>query len=257
VIAAIGGAALVGAVSAFALTISGTNGPDVLRGTGGPDTIRGKGGNDQLFGLGGNDFIDGGAGTDVMNGGPGNDRLRGRDGSRDTFRCGAGRDTATADAQDRVGGDCESVLRPSSPQPQPPPPPPPPPSPPPAQDGHYLGATSQNERITFDVVGGGRTLTNFAITGVNQSCVPDRYYLYGAFSLGSATISIAGDGTISGSSTFPGTVGPYAATYTITLTARFNSSISAGTFREDVAFSDAAGLLRCTSGPVTWNATRA
>lgn len=51
-------------------SITGTEGPDLLRGTAGNDTISGLGGNDIIIGNGGNDIINGGAGRDtvVMNG---------------------------------------------------------------------------------------------------------------------------------------------------------------------------------------------
>ena len=92
--------ALVGGVSASAVrTINGTPKNDVLRGTRGADTINGKAGNDKLYGNAGNDTLVGGSGNDLVVGGPGKDRLR----------CGGGRDTASADATDTVGSDCEVV----------------------------------------------------------------------------------------------------------------------------------------------------
>ena len=118
------------------VTRNGTNSPNVLTGTARADTLKGHGGNDRLTGragndrlLGGlgNDRLDGGAGSDRLLGGAGNDRLFGgagrdvldggggndtitaADKSRDTIRCGAGRDVVLADRRDVVARDCEYV----------------------------------------------------------------------------------------------------------------------------------------------------
>lgn len=63
--------ALVTSVAAFAATINGTAGGDILHGTQTGDTIRGYAGNDVLFGNGGNDVIYGELGNDHIYGGPG------------------------------------------------------------------------------------------------------------------------------------------------------------------------------------------
>jgi pimeloyl-ACP methyl ester carboxylesterase len=107
----------------WAAVIPGTGGNDTLRGTARADSLNGKGGNDRLLGLAGNDLLVGGPGNDVLTGGPGRDRLS----------CGPGRDTANADANDRVGSDCETVKGipkpPPEPEPTPEPEQPPPPAP--------------------------------------------------------------------------------------------------------------------------------
>lgn len=148
--------ALVGGVSASAVrTINGTPKNDVLRGTKGADTINGKAGNDKLYGNAGNDTLVGGSGNDLLVGGPGKDRLR----------CGGGTDTASADATDTVGSDCEVVkgLPATPPPPAPTPPPPPPAAPTPAaKAGHYCGFTNQGKSICFDVTGS--SAANFATT---------------------------------------------------------------------------------------------
>jgi Ca2+-binding RTX toxin-like protein len=172
-------ALLLAVVPAPAATISGTGGPDVLQGTSGKDSMYGKRGNDRLFGLRGNDRLNGGPGRDVLDGGGGADRLLARDGTRDTVRCGAGRDLAVVDLRDAASRSCESILRPSAPPvdgpptprpplppppppplpppPLPPPPPPPPPLPPPAQPVSFSGSGDQ----VFDV-----TLTaGYAVVG--------------------------------------------------------------------------------------------
>ncbi|MGH3136359.1 MAG: metallophosphoesterase [Gaiellaceae bacterium] len=105
------------AIPAAAKTVTGTNGPDVLRGSDRSDKLYGKAGDDRLFGLSGNDLLVGGTGSDLLEGAAGNDRLLTRDGVRDVARCGSGRDQAVVDERDRVAANCESVLRPvSSPQ---------------------------------------------------------------------------------------------------------------------------------------------
>ena len=63
------------AVGAFALTLSGDAGNDVINGGGGADSLYGGAGNDQLLGNGGADSITGGVGADRLTGGAGNDRF--------------------------------------------------------------------------------------------------------------------------------------------------------------------------------------
>ncbi|MEM6662372.1 MAG: calcium-binding protein [Pseudomonadota bacterium] len=59
------------------MTISGTNGSDVLNGTPGDDIILGLDGFDSLFGFSGNDSLFGGTSFDRLNGGLGDDVLTG------------------------------------------------------------------------------------------------------------------------------------------------------------------------------------
>ena len=84
---------------AFAANINGTAKNDTLRGSGKADKIFGRSGNDKLYGMGGADLLNGGPGNDLLVGGPG----------ADVLACGPGVDTATADAADKVGADCETV----------------------------------------------------------------------------------------------------------------------------------------------------
>lgn len=95
-------------------TVTGTDGPDLLRGTDGRDVIAGLGGRDlirsldgddvvcggdgddlMLGGLG-NDILYGGAGADLLNGGPGDDHLHGQPGT-DLLLGGPGQDTTHPD----------------------------------------------------------------------------------------------------------------------------------------------------------------
>jgi hypothetical protein len=81
-----------------------------LVGTATAATIAGGPGGERLRGTARADLIHGGGGNDVLSGGAGNDRLDGGRG-RDSFACGRGRDVAVADAGERVGSDCEVVVR--------------------------------------------------------------------------------------------------------------------------------------------------
>jgi RTX calcium-binding nonapeptide repeat (4 copies)/BNR repeat-like domain len=101
-----------GAGPARPATIRGTLGPDRLVGTADRDVIFGRAGADRLDGRGGADLLDGGPGRDLLLGGSGDDRVAAEyDGSRDTVRCGAGRDVVTAELTDGVGPNCETVSR--------------------------------------------------------------------------------------------------------------------------------------------------
>jgi VCBS repeat-containing protein len=67
------------------VTLTGTNGANVLSGTAGADTINGLGGNDTLNGLAGADVINAGSGNDTVNGGAGNDVITGGTGADHLF----------------------------------------------------------------------------------------------------------------------------------------------------------------------------
>ena len=74
------------------------------------DLLQGGPGSDKITGQGGMDMITGGRGSDLLSGGPGPDRINTRDESRDTVRCGAGRDRVNADRKDRLRA-CEAIDR--------------------------------------------------------------------------------------------------------------------------------------------------
>jgi Ca2+-binding RTX toxin-like protein len=75
------------------------------------DKVSGGAGDDHLIGGFGADRITGGSGSDRISGGDANDTIGARDGRRDKVRCGAGRDSVTADRADSVARDCERVRR--------------------------------------------------------------------------------------------------------------------------------------------------
>jgi Ca2+-binding RTX toxin-like protein len=77
---------------AFAMVITGTNGPDNIPGTNEADSIaasargdlvNGRGGPDMIFGDGGDDTLNGGPGSDHVQGGTGNNVARGNQGPGD------------------------------------------------------------------------------------------------------------------------------------------------------------------------------
>lgn len=91
---------------------------DGLHGNAFHNWIVGRGGNDTITGLAGNDKLYGDAGADKIEGGDGNDTIGVQgDGSVDEVSCGIGADTVSADREDRVAADCESVTRPADPPP--------------------------------------------------------------------------------------------------------------------------------------------
>ena len=92
--------------------ISGGSSADRVAGDQGSDRINGNSSNDVLKGNSGNDRIKGSTGRDRISGGGGSDRLDARDGrGGDRVACGIGRDSVIADRGDRVGRDCERVIR--------------------------------------------------------------------------------------------------------------------------------------------------
>jgi RTX calcium-binding nonapeptide repeat (4 copies) len=91
--------------------IVGTPGPDRLSGTLRADELYGLGGTDRIEGRGANDLIDAGPGRDRVLGGAGADRIAANDGFADRISCNTARDIVTADRQDRVDPDCETVSR--------------------------------------------------------------------------------------------------------------------------------------------------
>lgn len=62
-------------MTVFALTVTGTNGPDTLKGTNSVDTIYGNGGDDRIHGYKGDDTLYGGRGDDRIWGGSGDDSI--------------------------------------------------------------------------------------------------------------------------------------------------------------------------------------
>jgi hypothetical protein len=73
----------------------------------------GGAGDDVVLTGGGSDTLTGGTGADTLSGGAGDDSFQARDGEADRIVCGGGSDSGTADAQDTIAADCESVLPPA------------------------------------------------------------------------------------------------------------------------------------------------
>lgn len=262
-------AALALAGTVVAGTIVGTRRADTLRGTAQADRLYGREGNDRVYGFAGGDYLAGGPGNDLLSGGTGNDTLVGGPGI-DTLACGPGRDTAVADAADLVRADCETVKGrrkppPPAPPPLPPPPapaPPPPPSPPPpppgpaVTPGHYAGLTSQNEQIRLDVTADGTAVTNLYVNAVNQSCTPPNLVsLYGALDFGTGLIPLHGN-AFSVSITSPFSGGSATGTDTLAFSGAFSGTALSGTIKEDTTLTVSGTAVTCSSGTVTYTATR-
>lgn len=90
--------------------LSGGVGRDRLEGGTHRDRLYGGPGDDRLVGGGGADLLAGNGGRDLVDAGAGADLIDSADGAREQVRCGPGRDTAIADAADRLLG-CERVKR--------------------------------------------------------------------------------------------------------------------------------------------------
>lgn len=100
-----------------------TSVPAEVEGGVGNDIVLGGAGADEIEGDEGNDVLDGGAGADEIDGNAGDDTITARDGIRDEIGCDGGVDAVTADAEDLVGSECETVARPIVPPSVPEPPP--------------------------------------------------------------------------------------------------------------------------------------
>ncbi len=138
-----------------------------------------------------------------------------------------------------------------------PPPPPttttPPPSPT-VQAGHYVGITSQNERISFDVSSDSRSLSNLYINDINQNCVGGGTTYQNRVDWRGFVASVGIDGGFSarftddvtyrdaGGNIFPATV-------TFSLQGKISGGSAGGSFRLDTS-----GSLNCSSGTVSWTA---
>ena len=91
------------------LSVTGTDGGDILRGGAGNDTLRGLAGNDILQGLGGDDLLEAGLGDDTLEGGSGNDTLNAGDGGAAGYfekyiTPGLGNDTVDFSGLGQAGG---------------------------------------------------------------------------------------------------------------------------------------------------------
>jgi Ca2+-binding RTX toxin-like protein len=85
---------------------------DHVLGHPGNDTIDAGEGRDWVWGDFGADTITPGPGLDVVHAGWGADTVFAADGEKDWVSCGPGRDSYTADPQDRIARDCENDITP-------------------------------------------------------------------------------------------------------------------------------------------------
>jgi len=214
-IVVIGSLAVASAVRAS--TIVGGSKNDTLRGTPRPDKLYGKAGDDRLFGLRGNDVRVGGAGADRL-------------------VCGPGRDTAWADAKDRVAKDCEVVNRPAAS--------------PPVALGTYCGSTDQGMPLCF-VVGGSqaaatRTIATTSLS-VQAECEPtsqvDR-----SFEAQTPYVTVGSDRTFVARALVAG--------YRSTFEGKFDRSGTAASGSLSVQFVEERDGVRydCDSDTVAWSA---
>ena len=187
--------------AAGAKTITGTARNDVLRGTAKADTLHGKQGNDWLYGRGGADVLVPGTGRDIV-------------------YCGTGRDTVHADLLDAVAKDCEVVKRPV-----------------PAVAGRYEGLSSQNERVSFEVIADGPAVTRFRINSVNQSCQPpDQLSISGPLEFATGAARVATARTFAYAYRGRARSAAVPRTFDIAVSGTFSGQAATGTARVDMKF---------------------
>jgi Ca2+-binding RTX toxin-like protein len=90
-------------------TLRGSERTDRLVGFNGEDALYGSAGGDTLYGGAGKDEVYAGEGGDVVLAGAGDDFIEAKDGAVDRVGCGPGDDSISADREDLVSPDCESV----------------------------------------------------------------------------------------------------------------------------------------------------
>ena len=107
-----------------------------------------------------------------------------------------------------------------------------------AQPGSYAGRTTQNERVTFDVLANGRSVGSIRIERLRATCTPPLDVVVEPAFL--STYPIAADGSFT--ATFAGS----------TIAGRFGGAGATGTVT--YTSSETAPYV-CTSGSVTWTAS--
>lgn len=144
---------------------------------------------------------------------------------------------------------------PASPPPSAPPPPPPPPPPPAVRPGHYIGVTSQNERISFDITSDSRGLANLYVNDINQNCTDGGTTYQNRIDWPVLVTSVDSDGKFSRTVTFDVSYvdaggKTYPATNTFSIQGRISGTTAGGALKLDTS-----GSLNCSSGTVTWTVT--
>ena len=126
----------------------------------------------------------------------------------------------------------------------------------PVEPGAYSGPSPQNGAypITFYVAPGARRMTNISIPFVAVSCVPPGNYSSRDY-LGILKAVIKPDGSFGARGTQVGVFSGVKARFTYSFKGRLQRATAAGTFREDIVFTDSA-RHRCTSNIQSWKAAR-
>jgi hypothetical protein len=136
---------------------------------------------------------------------------------------------------------------------KPPPPPPPPPPAPAATPGHYEGRTSQNEIIRLDVQPGGLSIRGLFVHAINESCNPSGG-VWGSFT-GTSLFPVTTDGTLAIDTPTVYTDGG-TTKGRFTLRAGFSGIVVTGTLTDTTNLSSKGTAISCSSGLVTFTATR-
>ncbi len=136
-----------------------------------------------------------------------------------------------------------------------------PPPPPPAVAGKYAGTTTQNAKVTFEVLPGGTALKDFFISSVTLFCQPPDVVLFPESSndfLPNKTASIAADGSFLITARADGT--PYDDVRyqsETRVTGRFSGQGASGGFNLDLTRTiPGEPVATCTAPNVTWTASR-
>jgi len=121
----------------------------------------------------------------------------------------------------------------------------------------YSGTTSQNEKVTFEVLPGGTSLRNFRLSDVNLSCQPpDLISLHApGTTLAQTPVPIKPDGTFVIELSESGLLEGSRFTDNVTAKGSFVGSQALGKFEEKFTVDLGFFVITCTAPNVTWNAS--
>jgi hypothetical protein len=137
-----------------------------------------------------------------------------------------------------------------------------PPPPPPAVAGTYAGTTTQNAKVTFEVLPAGTALKDFLISSIQGFCQPPEVVLFPESSSGfiPKEASIAADGSFVLADSYLPAVSPYdEVTYQweTRVTGRFSGQGASGGLKFDLTRTiPGEPTATCTVPNVTWTAVR-